>query len=243
MRCDHSSFVVSSTGVQRLNERDLHRLVDAVAEIGPITDVEPLPVETLDVFGVLSHAEHGESSALDRVAHALSSVADTGAEPSLLIVERTGRIRFVQGAGRRLLASYLGPAAAFGPAAADRLPRRLQAWATDTSALGELVVEGADGQLVVFAPSRDSTGPIVVLLYERPWERPRSRRLTERELEVLQRVDEGRTNAEIAHILWVAPSTVRKHLENAYAKLGVRSRTEATALLRREASQADAQPS
>jgi DNA-binding CsgD family transcriptional regulator len=235
--CDHSSFVVSSTGVQRLNERDLHRLVDAVAEIGPLSDVEPFPVETLDLFGVLSHAEHGESSALDRVARALSSVADTGAEPSLLIVERSGRIRFVQDAGRRLLASY------FGSAAADRLPRRLQDWATDTSASGELVVDGADGQLVVFAPSRDSTGPIVVLLYERPWERPRSRRLTERELEVLQLVDEGRTNAEIAHILWVAPSTVRKHLENAYAKLGVRSRTEATALLRREASQADAKRS
>ena len=60
---------------------------------------------------------------------------------------------------------------------------------------------------------------------------------------MLQLVDEGRTNAEIAHILWVAPSTVRKHLENAYAKLGVRSRTEATALLRREASQADARRS
>ena len=51
---------------------------------------------------------------------------------------------------------------------------------------------------------------------------------------MLHLVDEGRTNAEIAHILWVAPSTVRKHLENAYAKLGVSSRTEATALLRRE---------
>jgi DNA-binding CsgD family transcriptional regulator len=208
--------------VQRLNERDLHRLVDAVGRIGSLPDVEPLPVE---------------SSALGRVAHALSAVADSGAEPTLLIVGRRGRIRFVQGAGRRLLASY------FGSADPDCLPRQLQKWATDTSASVELVVDGTDGQLVVSAPSRDPAGPTVVLLYERPWERPRSRRLTERELEVLQLVDDGRTNAEIAHILWVAPSTVRKHLENAYAKLGVRSRTEATALLRREASQADAKPS
>jgi DNA-binding CsgD family transcriptional regulator len=223
--------------VQRLNQRDLHRLVDAVAEIGPLQDAEPFPVEALDLFGVLSGAGHGELSGLDRVAQALSSVAESGAEPSLLIVERGGRIRFVQGGGRRLLASY------FGSAGRDRLPRLLHEWATDLAASGELVVDGADGQLVVSAPTRDAPGPIVVLLHERPRERPRSGRLTERELEVLHLVDEGRTNAEIAHILWVAPSTVRKHLENAYAKLGVRSRTEATALLRREASQADARRS
>ena len=219
--------------MQRLNQRDLHRLVDAVAEIGPLPDVEPFPVEMLDLFGVLSHAEHGESSVLDRVAEALSLVADSGAEPSLLIADRGGRIRFVQGAGRRLLASY------FDSADPERLPRLVREWANDPAASGELVVDGADGQLVVSVPSREAAGPIVVLLHERPWERPRSRRLTERELEVLHLVDEGRTNAEIAHILWVAPSTVRKHLENAYAKLGVSSRTEATALLRRELSQAD----
>jgi len=219
--------------VQRLNQRDLHRLVDAVAEIGPLPDVEPFPVETLDLFGVLSHAEQGESSGLDRVAEALSSVADSGAEPSLLIVDRSGRIRFVQGAGRRLLASY------FDSTDPDRLPRIVQEWATGPAAARELVVDGAEAQLVVSAPTREAAGPIVVLLYERPWERPRSRRLTERELEVLHLVDEGRTNAEIAHILWVAPSTVRKHLENVYAKLGVSSRTEATALLRREMSQTD----
>jgi DNA-binding NarL/FixJ family response regulator len=32
---------------------------------------------------------------------------------------------------------------------------------------------------------------------------------------------EGGTNAEIAERLWVSPVTVRKHLENVYAKLGV----------------------
>ena len=37
---------------------------------------------------------------------------------------------------------------------------------------------------------------------------------------------------EIAQILWVAPSTVRKHLENVYAKLGVHTRTAAAAFVR-----------
>jgi DNA-binding CsgD family transcriptional regulator len=55
--------------------------------------------------------------------------------------------------------------------------------------------------------------------------------LTRREHEVLEWVGRGKTNAEIAGILWLSPSTVRKHLENAYAKLGVRTRTAAVARL------------
>ena len=42
-------------------------------------------------------------------------------------------------------------------------------------------------------------------------------------------VARGKRNAEIARILWVAPGTVRKHLDNVYAKLGVSNRTEAAA--------------
>jgi DNA-binding CsgD family transcriptional regulator len=53
--------------------------------------------------------------------------------------------------------------------------------------------------------------------------------LTSREREILSWVARGKKNAEIAQTLWIAPSTVRKHLENVYAKLGVRTRTEAAA--------------
>jgi DNA-binding CsgD family transcriptional regulator len=53
--------------------------------------------------------------------------------------------------------------------------------------------------------------------------------LTAREREVLAWVARGKTNAEIARLLWLAPSTVRKHLENVYAKLGVNTRTAAVA--------------
>lgn len=45
--------------------------------------------------------------------------------------------------------------------------------------------------------------------------------LTRREREIVELVAEGKTNAEVAARLWVAPSTVKKHLEHIYAKLGV----------------------
>jgi DNA-binding CsgD family transcriptional regulator len=57
-------------------------------------------------------------------------------------------------------------------------------------------------------------------------------RLTRREREILSWVERGKTNAEVAQILWISPGTVRKHLENAYEKLGVCTRTAAVARLR-----------
>jgi DNA-binding CsgD family transcriptional regulator len=53
--------------------------------------------------------------------------------------------------------------------------------------------------------------------------------LTSRERQVLELVAEGLTNAAVAEQLWIAPGTVKKHLDNAYAKLGASTRTEAVA--------------
>jgi len=64
--------------------------------------------------------------------------------------------------------------------------------------------------------------PGIVLLAER---RPFG--LTPRERQILALIAEGRTNAEVATALWISPATVRKHLENAYTKLGVTTRTAA----------------
>ncbi|MEU0427589.1 helix-turn-helix transcriptional regulator [Streptomyces canus] len=53
--------------------------------------------------------------------------------------------------------------------------------------------------------------------------------LTHHELDVLRRVALGMGTAQIAAQLVVSPSTVRKHLENAFGRLGVSSRTAAVA--------------
>jgi ATP/maltotriose-dependent transcriptional regulator MalT len=54
-------------------------------------------------------------------------------------------------------------------------------------------------------------------------------RLTAREVEVLRLVADGMTNREIAMTLVLSDHTVRRHLQNIFAKLGVPSRAAATA--------------
>ena len=55
----------------------------------------------------------------------------------------------------------------------------------------------------------------------------RAHGLTRREAEVLRRVAAGLSNADVAKELALSARTVQKHLENAYRKLGVKSRSEA----------------
>jgi LuxR family maltose regulon positive regulatory protein len=56
--------------------------------------------------------------------------------------------------------------------------------------------------------------------------------LSDRELEVLQRIAEGLTNREIADRLYLSLNTVKVHTRNIYGKLGVKSRTQAVARAR-----------
>jgi DNA-binding NarL/FixJ family response regulator len=55
--------------------------------------------------------------------------------------------------------------------------------------------------------------------------------LSRREREVLKLAVSGRTNGEIAAMLWLAESTVKSHLSAAFNRLGVRSRREAATLI------------
>ena len=54
--------------------------------------------------------------------------------------------------------------------------------------------------------------------------------LTPREAEILLWVSRGKTNPEIATILEIGLTTVKKHLESIFGKLGVENRTSAAAL-------------
>jgi DNA-binding NarL/FixJ family response regulator len=58
--------------------------------------------------------------------------------------------------------------------------------------------------------------------------------LSEREVEILELVARGSSNAQIARALWVSDQTVKFHLSRIYKKLGVSSRTEAVWVARSE---------
>ena len=51
--------------------------------------------------------------------------------------------------------------------------------------------------------------------------------LSPRELEVLHLLPTGLTAAQMADELFISPNTLRSHLKNIYARLGVHSRHEA----------------
>lgn len=111
-----------------------------------------------------------------------------------------------------------------------------------------LIPDGVAGGLAFDRSERDfSERDVRVLETLRPhlvqlWRNARLRRpaadslftsaaglLTPREREVLAWVARGKTNREIATVLYLAPGTVRKHLDNVYAKLDVGSRAGAVA--------------
>jgi DNA-binding CsgD family transcriptional regulator len=103
-----------------------------------------------------------------------------------------------------------------------RLPERIADW--HASAYGTLVIAG-DGSTLVVEATGAGSAPL-------PSERPSwDDMLTARERDVMRCVEDGLSNAEIARELWIQPTTVRKHLENIFAKLGVRSRTAALSKL------------
>ena len=61
-----------------------------------------------------------------------------------------------------------------------------------------------------------------------------SPQLTERELEVLRAMAEGKSNREIGAALFISEGTVKSHVNSILGKLGVEDRTQAvTAALRR----------
>ena len=62
----------------------------------------------------------------------------------------------------------------------------------------------------------------------RPAHRP-AHGLTTRELQILRMLATGKSNREIAAALVISDHTVRRHVQNTFAKLGVSSRAAATA--------------
>lgn len=143
---------------------------------------------------------------------ALESASDQ-APRGLIVLTSDGRIDFASSSARRLIREHFGlpPKAELPPALAEWLE-------SDSPTLtrrvaGRRLTVDRSGDALLIEERRDQLG------------------LTPRERQVLAWVARGKTNPEIAQTLWIAPTTVRKHLENIYAKLGVHTRTAAATRL------------
>jgi DNA-binding CsgD family transcriptional regulator len=152
----------------------------------------------------------GRTRRLLRSAVAALQRADEHDAQGVILLGVAGEIEFTSPPSQRLLREY------FPPSPADRAPLEIVDWLASGAAAP--LVRRSDGRRLTIQHADGA------LLLE---ERRDEVNLTAREREVLCWVARGKTNAEIAALLWLAPSTVRKHLENVYAKLGVRSRTAA----------------
>lgn len=116
------------------------------------------------------------------------------------------------------------------PAVSKKIPRLLAEWLRSSSDQ-PFTASTSTSRLIVRRP-KNAGRDILLLAEENERGRPTDPRLTSREHEVLGWIVEGKTNAEIAKILGIAAGTVKQHVENILAKLGVDNRTAATACAR-----------
>jgi DNA-binding NarL/FixJ family response regulator len=116
----------------------------------------------------------------------------------------------------------------------------------DHAALADAFAAGAAGYVLKDAPLDDLVRAIEIVARGKVYLDPElaawaaggshdARRLTARERDVLRLLAQGRRNDEIARELFIAPTTVRSHIDSATAKLHARTRTEAVAIAVREA--------
>jgi DNA-binding NarL/FixJ family response regulator len=192
--------------------------------------------ETLVLEAVIPHLAYALRRVHDdEVAAATAATLEDVATAhglGILVLGRDDRIEASIGRGRELLEAYLE--------SNGHLPELLGSWVRDQRSrirspeVGlppePLVIERGDTRLIMRYVARTATGS--VFLEEAGPQRFQpdpELGLTVRETEVLELVGRGLTNKEAARTLGISVSTVRKHLENTYAKLEVGTRTAALA--------------
>jgi ATP/maltotriose-dependent transcriptional regulator MalT len=160
--------------------------------------------------------DHARTAA--EAADALATLEEgaTDAVYDVVLCSARGVIEFASTRSRRLLATYFG-------SENGSLPQGLRA-----ALRGPRVAVSIerDGRRLTVRAAR-SAGMLLLLLGEQD---ARLDCLTPRQLEILEQVASGATDAAVGAVLGVAATTVKKHLEQIYERLDVHTRTAATAV-------------
>ncbi|MBW4583319.1 MAG: helix-turn-helix transcriptional regulator [Tildeniella nuda ZEHNDER 1965/U140] len=182
------------------------------------------------LFQAYSNAQHYQ-----RLQQDLSQLQQSLNPLGLMILDTEGQVQFVTPQAIVWLEAYFAK-----PTGNFQLPDHLWAWIKHqvTSAQTDLPkaclplrIEQTDKQLVIRLVVEPGN-QYLLFLEEQTLPVLNSLKLlglSQRETEVLFEVMQGNDNKAIAAQLSVGKSTIRKHLESIYRKLGVQSRTEAIA--------------
>jgi DNA-binding CsgD family transcriptional regulator len=193
--------------------------------------------ETLTLLRSHLARAHGNAKALSRARYRLGDCEPESVNATILDVGRGGKIEPRSTRARRMLSDFCA-----GEQRSPRtLPENVKRWLRHRPHTPLVMHRGRRELIARFFPTRPRNGMLGTLLLE---ERTtpeaalglRAKGLTPREVEVLLELEKGRTNEGIAAVLCISPRTVKKHLENIYAKLGIGSRSAALAWLHRESS-------
>lgn len=197
------------------------------------------PAEIDFVAGICEHVGHGLRSALLLEAH--SEGAGAARSPGMVILSDDDEVDAFTGEAEHWLAQLPRDGLEL-PSVVYGVARRARAAAGDgltgppararvrLPSGGWLLVHAARLRgkrdpartAVVIEPARRAElAPLMFELHE----------LTERERQVTQLLVSGKPVDAIAQSLWISPHTVRDHIKAIFAKLGVSSRPELTAML------------
>jgi DNA-binding CsgD family transcriptional regulator len=178
------------------------------------------------------HVAAGDVSAAIEAAAELAAIAEQSSSPVLEAMA-------AQATGAALLASDRSTDAMVQLRLAGAIWRRLAlpyeaARTAVLIALGCVALGDDNAAALELANARAGFAelgarPDLQRVSELSGERPGRGALSGRELEVLRLVADGKTSREVAAALTISPHTVRRHLENTFAKLGVNSRAAAIA--------------
>jgi two-component system nitrate/nitrite response regulator NarL len=183
------------------------------------------------------------------VVEALGVIAAVTVRPAAAASSEAAMRAALPGCDIAILAAAFDGTAVLRARRAARVPTIVLFDLADPDALLAAIELGAEGVLLTTAPLASAAACIAAVAAGEQWLDPQTTRLiidrvarpavpalTRRERDVAELVANGQRNRSIADALGISEGTVKMHLHNVYAKLGLESRTQLAMELRDRAA-------